>query len=151
MQVRSNNLVCRTSLSDDDVPSDTTYRNTVWIQKLTVMLATCAEVELEDSIAVKHLNSEHRSSNQSLTQLLSQNNSTSQQNNKPYQSYKQCPELRSFLGVLENSLYCKRSSCSQKLLETYCSQFIVLPLTAFSVLSTLNAYTASRHHADSYC
>ena len=48
--------MCRTSLGDDDVPRDTTYCDAVWIQQLTVVLATRTEVELEDSITVKHLN-----------------------------------------------------------------------------------------------
>ena len=48
-------LVRRTALSNNDVSSDATNSDTVWIQKLSVVFPTCTKVKLEDSVAVKHL------------------------------------------------------------------------------------------------
>ena len=51
----SNHLVCWTTLCHNDVARHTTDCNTIWIQKLTIVFPTCTKVELEHSIAVKHL------------------------------------------------------------------------------------------------
>jgi len=47
--------MCWTALCHYNVPRHTTHCDTVWIQKLTVVFATRSEVELEDSVSVKHL------------------------------------------------------------------------------------------------
>jgi len=49
-------LMRRAALCHDNVPRYTTNSDAVWIQKLTIMFPARAKVELEDSIAVKHLN-----------------------------------------------------------------------------------------------
>jgi len=54
-------LMCRTALRDNNVARNTTHCHAVWIQKLTIVLATCTKVELENTISVKHLTNSYSS------------------------------------------------------------------------------------------
>jgi len=81
--------MCWAALRDDNVSRHTTDCNAVWIQKLTIMLAACTKVKLEDSVTIKHLNT-NQAMNQPFShlrqQLVRTNVAEEHQNDKKYKS-----------------------------------------------------------------
>jgi len=51
--------MCRTAFGHNNISRHTTHGDSVWIEQLTVMFATCTKVKLEDSVTVEYLTDDH--------------------------------------------------------------------------------------------